>query len=342
MFNTQKIHFINNIDEHNTGDMATSPLNYFFDFFKSYNIIGHNVDCIKWMEISTHDIVIIGGGGLLYLVESWQKNIARLCEINLNVIAWGVGFNTHYGQPICYPLDITRFKLIGIRDYQHPSSLPYLPCVSCLAKELRKKIPTRREVGIVEHAAFPIDGFTYEKISNAHNFQTITDFIASSKVILSSSYHIVYWATLMGKRTICINPFSTKFEYFKYKPIFYSGNLEADITKTAIYEGCLEEAIELNNLFFDKVKEIVCSVIADKDNEYQKIYEMNRYVILNRALEDYVAQNPKPVMEKQTKRYPKWLIKLLCIFIPKKKNRARLRDRHMKQNCEIHTAKVSY
>jgi hypothetical protein len=309
------------------GDMAASPLNYFFDFFKSYNILRHDIDHIKWMEISIYDIVIIGGSGMLYVTESFQTNIAKLCEINPNVIAWSVGFNTHYGRPIFYPLDITKFKLIGIRDYQHPSSLPYLPCVSCLAKELKKKMPIRREIGIIEHATFPIDGFTHEKISNAYNFQTITDFIASSEIILSSSYHIIYWATLMGKRTVCINPFSTKFEYFKYKPVFYSGNLKADITKTMVYEGCLEEAIELNNLFFDRVKEIVSSIIVDKNNEYQKIYEMRRHVILDGAFEDYVAQNQNQT--KKTKRYPKYLIKLLCLFIPKKKNRARLRERHM-------------
>jgi hypothetical protein len=306
------------------GDMAASPLNYFFDFFKSYNILRHDIDHIKWMEISAYDIVIIGGSGMLYVTESFQTNIAKLYEINPNVIAWSVGFNTHYGRPISYPLDMTKFKLIGIRDYQHPSSLPYLPCVSCLAKELKKKMPIRREVGIIEHATFPIDGFTHEKISNAYSFQTITDFIASSEVILSTSYHVIYWATLMGKRTVCINPFSTKFEYFKYKPVFYSGNPKADIAKTVVYEGCLEEAIELNNLFFNRVKEIVSSIMVDKNNEYQKIYEMHRHVILDRAFEDYVAQN-----QNQTKRYPKYLIKFLCLFIPKKKNRVRLRERHM-------------
>ncbi|MDR2776839.1 MAG: polysaccharide pyruvyl transferase family protein [Puniceicoccales bacterium] len=288
MSNVQKIHFINRVEEYNAGDLACSPLNYFFDFFKSYNIIRHDIDHVKWTEISANDVVIIGGSGMLYVTESFQKNIGKLYEINPNVIAWSVGFNTHYDRPISCPLDIAKFKLIGIRDHNHPSSLPYLPCVSCLAKELEKKMPIGRKIGVIEHATFPINEFTYEKISNAYNFQTITDFIASSEVVLSNSYHIIYWATLMEKKTICINPFSSKFEYFKYKPVFYSGNLESDISKATVYENCRKEAIELNNNFFEKVKGIILSVIANPDNKYQKIYEMNRYVILDRAFEDYV------------------------------------------------------
>lgn len=60
--NIGKIHFINRIDKDNVGDWICSPLNYFYDYFKKYNLIRHDIDFIDWNEIQREDIVIVGGG----------------------------------------------------------------------------------------------------------------------------------------------------------------------------------------------------------------------------------------------------------------------------------------
>ena len=272
---TQKIHFINRIADDNAGDVVCSPLWYYYDFFKDYNIIRHDIDSINWIEISSHDVVIVGGGGMLYVTESFNENLNRLLDICPTVIAWGVGFNTHHDNPILTPIDTNRFKLIGIRDYAHSSGLDYLPCVSCNAIELDNNLELRRRIGIIDHRYVPVShDIPGERIDNGENFRSITDFIASSEIIMSSSYHVVFWATLMNKKVICANAFSTKFDYFKYKPVFCSGDLEFDIAKTKVFPNALQEARNLNNDFFEKVKKIIQMVIPSADKRYQYIYDM--------------------------------------------------------------------
>ena len=285
--NTQKIHFINRVDDENVGDAVCSPLSYYYNFFKDYNIIRHDIDHINWIEISRYDVIIIGGSGMLYVTEEFQKNINKLLDICLIVIAWSVGFNTHSGRPINNQVDTYRFKLIGIRDYLHPSRLDYLPCVSCLAAELDKVLAIKRHIGIIDHKYFPVNSSIQgERINNSQSFQDITDFIASSEIIISSSYHNIFWAVLMGKKAICANPFSTKFDFFRYKPVFYSGDLEKDIALTQTYPNSLSESRELNDVFFEKVKKIVQSKITDKNKNYQNIYETTIPALLRRRHED--------------------------------------------------------
>ena len=289
-FMSPKIHFINRVDPSNIGDWYCSPLQYYYNFFNKYIILRHDIEKIYWLEIAPRDIVIIGGGGLLYLSDNCQKTIQRLYATTPHVIAWGVGFNTHYGRKIVQPLDLDSFQLISIRDYAHPSGLKYVPCVSCLAPELRKRTTVKRKIGIIEHPSrSPVPDQPYEKIGNNVSFEFLTDFIASSEIIWATSYHAAYWSILMGKRVICTH-WSTKFEHFKYKPVMYSGNLEDDIAKTVIYEESLEDAIEHNNTFFSIVKEFVLSHMEYGDNSYQHIVEISKIAALEWKHEYLEAQ----------------------------------------------------
>ena len=61
----------------------------------------------------------------------------------------------------------------------------------------------------------------------------------------------------MNKKVILYNPFSNKFDNFKYKPVIYSGNLKSDINKAVVYSQSLEECQSENRVFFEKVKKII-------------------------------------------------------------------------------------
>ena len=147
--------------------------------------------------------------------------------------------------------------------------------MSCKAVELDKNIEIRRKIGIIDHKYFPVShDIPGERIDNSENFQTITDFIASTEIIISSSYHVVFWGTLMNKKVICANAFSTKFDYFKHKPVFYSGDIEHNISQTKIFPNALQEARNLNNDFFERVRETVQTVISNPNKQYQYVYDM--------------------------------------------------------------------
>ncbi|MDR1544257.1 MAG: polysaccharide pyruvyl transferase family protein [Prevotellaceae bacterium] len=264
----KQIHFVSRIDNTNAGDIWSSPLWYYYHFFQQYNIVRHDIGDILWNKISKDDVVIIGGGGLINLSDVWNININKLFDTKATIIGWGIGFNTHYDMS--YPntyLDMNRFDLVGIRDFAHLSNLSYLPCVSAFLPDLKKKKNIKRKIGVIEHKDYPITSENlscYEKINNSYTIQKITDFIASSEIIVTNTYHITYWAQLMCKKVIIVDKFSSKFDCFKHKPCFYSGNIEKDIENTIINENCYLEAVELNNIFFEKVKQITKTKIEKK------------------------------------------------------------------------------
>ena len=80
-------------------------------------------------------------------------------------------------------------------------------------------------------------------------------FIITSKVIITNSYHGIYWATLMKRKVITMGILhSNKFNYFKYPPQKYSGDIINDINKSKIYELALDESIDLTINYFNEIK----------------------------------------------------------------------------------------
>lgn len=260
------IHFVNALNVNNCGDYMSSPLDY-YDTFSHYPIMMHHVDTVKLDAIKANDIVILGGGGLLNGGVGRNRCINALLDHGTPVIGWSLGFHDYYSHTsISVTVDLNRFALLGIRDYQHPCGAPYLPCVSCMSPELRKTATIKREVGIVEHLTHPISDLPFDRIKNSQSMSDVTDFIASSEIIVTSSYHAAYWAMLMGKPVICTNTFAVKFDYFKYKPEFIDcsdlsiQNIKSTVLKGHIYRDFLDESIGLNNSFLEKALDTISGV----------------------------------------------------------------------------------
>lgn len=282
----KKIHFINRLYHENVGDWLCSPINWYFDFFKDYNIIRHDISAIDWHEIGADDLVILGGGGLLYASVDWNRDIAKLLDRTKGVIAWGVGHNLQsdmffHSKSVLARIDYDKMKLIAIRDYEHESGLPWLPCVTCKIPQLGKSSAIKRRFGVIEHPHSPIKitgKMKFDKIDNTFPIDEITDFIASSEVIISNAYHMIYFSQLMEKDVICVNPFSDKFNYYKYKPPVLHGKVTEDRVEAILSasdtkpKGLLDEATELNDAFFNSVKEIVIDEITVPSNSYSLMY----------------------------------------------------------------------
>jgi hypothetical protein len=242
--------------------MNCCPLFYFKPYFGQYNTVIHDIYQIDFTKILENDVVILGGGGMLYCDRIFQSNINRLLNVCGNVTAWGVGFNTHAGQRITEDIDFSRFKLISVRDYNHGSRLAYVPCPSVFRLGHIKPADTapERRIGIIEHHKFAITGFAFDKINNSYNMDSIIKFILRSETVLTNSYHVIYFCQLLGKNVICMNRFSDKFDYFKHEPVFYSGDLESDIGRIRTAGSFREEAARLNTEYFDKIKEFTESL----------------------------------------------------------------------------------
>lgn len=293
---SSKIHFISHVEKSyeavNLGDWICSPYSYYGDFFSNYTCVFHSHWSILWHEIEKSDVVILGGGGQLDNSDALNNQINKVFRNCDNVVIWGSG--THRYSPgnifnkktAEVPIQYEKAKLIGVRDYDHPSGLSYLPCVSCMhpafSKVLDKPKKIRRKVGTIRSAlesSFAVEGLP-SFVDNSQPLEKILEYALESELILASSYHGTFWSQLLGLKVIL--PESRlgvdKYKFFRhvpgfYKPSQYNESELAQLAKSVEQPtGFLEESRDLSNQFFDKVKDLIeAQLIMPKSNEIQTL-----------------------------------------------------------------------
>ena len=255
----RNLHLVHRIDKRNTGDMVCNSGNYYK--FTGFNVIKHDISRPNFQKIRKNDVVILSGGGLINCTNGWNKNINRLLNKCKNVFGWGIGFNAHPGQVHPTKIQFNKFKILGIRDYfpNYDSNIEYLPCSSCNLKQLNSKYKIKRKVGIVEHHHFKIGLNGYDKINNSQNINKIIRFIGESDVVITNTYHCLYFSLLLNKKVILHSSFSEKFNNLKQKFVWYSGDLTKDIELASKmdYSGYKTECKKINNAFYNKIKKSI-------------------------------------------------------------------------------------
>ncbi|KAJ1569959.1 hypothetical protein HK096_008447 [Nowakowskiella sp. JEL0078] len=276
------------VDLKNVGDISSSPFRYFPELssnFKKYTIdIGNNYFAESIGVANNTLPIIIGGGGLIGCMRTWDANTRRLIKFSRYVIGWGIGFNVHrdiryHTVPIGH---LKQMRLLGLRDVMVPYR--WVPCSSGMYSrfpELKRR-PTVRAIGFFVHRSYSFnvnngtfvggDGRIYKRPvkfifgdwkndrnvnamkNNGHSMDDVVDFLASCDVIVTSSYHGMYWATLLGKKVIIHADFSIKFMYFAWPARKYSGNLQKDIQEAVVYPNALIQARSANLEFWADVK----------------------------------------------------------------------------------------
>lgn len=260
------LHFINRVDETNAGDRVASPLAHYLDYFSRFPLQRHDIRYIDWDAISSDDVVILGGGGIFDYAEFINRAIRRLLRTGAAVVGWSPGFNTHheYLAPYRTEIDFDEFELLGVRDYENPMGLDYLPDVTCKIPQLRERHEIKREFGIARHKDYEIPHLQFDSITNESSVEDILTFIGESEVVISNSYHMIYWATLMGKKCVSPGGFSTKFAHFQYPPEFFDPGADdlSLVADRAQRYNVLEESIQQTDEFFEKAKRIISDRVA--------------------------------------------------------------------------------
>lgn len=254
------LHFVNRVDETNAGDRVASPLNHYLQQFSDFPIRRHDIRYIEWDLIHAGDVIVLGGGGLFNHAEFLNRAINRLLASGVPVIGWAPGFNTHVGTRASFrtQIDFERFALLAVRDYENEHRIDYLPDVTCRMPQLRHSHTTRRRFGVARHKDHPLPEFDFDTITNEDSVDDILTFIGESEVVISNSYHLIYWATLMGKR--CVSPpgFSTRFEGFEHPPTFLlPGEDPEDAAARAVSYDVVDQCIARNDDFFEKAIKII-------------------------------------------------------------------------------------
>lgn len=257
-FYKPRIHVIHVIVTDNVGDINCGPEYYLKKAGINTEIIIHDLDSINQAMIRKEDIVIIGGGGLIDYSDEWNGIINQCISLSDNVVMWGAGFNRHYAnKKTTVNINMEKIKLIGIRDYIDKNT--YVPCVSCMLPHFDMNYTVKRRIGVAKHKDFseslPEELLQYDYITNTDDLESVVRFIGESEYIITNTYHMYYWATLLKKKVVLFGEFSSKFENLRYPPVRYSGKLEEDLEKAVTYEEALEESRERNREFFMKIKE---------------------------------------------------------------------------------------
>jgi len=255
-----KLHIIHRIDKTNTGDIVSNCSEYYS--FEGYEIVKHDIGSPDFASIKKNDLIILSGGGLLNCLETWNKNINKLLELSENVFGWGIGFNKHHNTHIKTKINLSKFKLLGIRDYKqsYQSNTRYLPCSSCNLPQLKYEYKIQRNIGVIEHHHNKIIlKEKYDKINNELNIDDMIKFIGESNIIITNTYHALYFSALLNKKCILYNSFSEKFNCTKFDYVKYENNMELNENNNrlnqiqTLNQELLQNSITINNSFYSDI-----------------------------------------------------------------------------------------
>jgi hypothetical protein len=245
--------------DNNIGDWMSSPLRFF-----SFPTKTAEVDILGGTsQVQLNHDVLVGGGGLLAR-DSFALRMESIAERTKgSLIGWGIGHNRYeaINTTLSYPDYLRRFKLLGLRDYGQ--GLPYVPCVSCMSPLFDQAAEIRHEAVVYRHGKRPWPLEIDPEIPVMENtaidagmdeaFRRTIDSLSSAEIILTNSYHGVYWGILLGKKVLAV-PFSTKFYALKYKvPLVETEDWRAQVHEAKAYPEALEECRDLNRRFHAKV-----------------------------------------------------------------------------------------
>lgn len=226
----------------NTGDVASSPFLY-WDFGPHEVVrLGKPVpDC---------DAVIYGGGA----VGNGLPRAAQATKARVK-IAWGVG-ETRHGQTTGGPAP-AGFDLFGSRDWGQPGA-EWVPCASCMSGLFDEPGEPWRDAVFYWNR---LRGKPLLALPDMHNETPLADvvgFLASAEVVVTNSYHGAYWATLLGRKVVVVDAYSSKLHNFRHAPTYAGGGeWQAAVERAVAYPDALDEARAANVSFHRRVTELI-------------------------------------------------------------------------------------
>lgn len=166
-------------------------------------------------------------------------------------VIWGAGHNGEVSKKSKKDLDLpdwlVEFNAVGVRDWNQGHT--WVPCASCLHPALRESYAIKNDVIFFEHKKQLLKDFGTDSIprfvNSGSNIEQTIELLGSANIILTNSYHGAYWGTLLNKRVVVVDTWSTKFLNFKHPPTL----LEKDET--------WQEAIERSNTTLNSLEECI-------------------------------------------------------------------------------------
>ncbi|WP_258343277.1 polysaccharide pyruvyl transferase family protein [Saccharopolyspora gregorii] len=259
-----EIFVVHRRDPHNIGDMACPPSDHVehFPWLADATTIDIEHDIPRYADRLRHAHVIYGGGGLLG-TGFFDRQLDHLLSLRPpKLVVWGAGHNNNERHSIEELQVLDRFDLVGLRDRPGPGGREWVPCTSALLPELDDPGEPRHDVVAYRHRdrklPFPADLAEFPMLTNGHHDLGETlDFLASGEVVVTNSYHGAYWATLLGRRVVVVDPFASKFHGFRHRvPVVDGRDWRTALADSRTYPDALRECRAAVLGFGDRVREL--------------------------------------------------------------------------------------
>jgi|SaaInl5LU_22_DNA_1037371.scaffolds.fasta_scaffold31856_1 hypothetical protein len=180
-------------------------------------------------------------------------------------IVWGAGHNGNYEKKLKgrldYPGWLRNFDLVGVRDYAQEHE--WVPCASCMHPALREKHIIKHPVIWFEHKKQLIKSTEFgtdpipRYVNSGDNITETIRLLGSADVIITNSYHGAFWGTLLGRKVIVVEAWSSKFNAMKHRPYFLSKgeNWKNVIINLQVYNTALDDCIDATQQYWNRVKQ---------------------------------------------------------------------------------------
>lgn len=236
----------------NVGDRVCGSAQYFWP--EQVRNVGFHY------ELTKPENAIFGGGQVFGQVDKASAAVAD--ELPGVLIAWGIGVPLRDSKEDALVREVAqRFALFGTRNYEWHDILRFVPCASCMSPAFDQAPDPQHKVVVFSHQnktpnLNPPDDVPFLTNKN-QSFQSVINFLASGETVVTSSYHGVYWAQLLGRKVICL-PYNYKFSTFEHAPVMATVDTWHDHLNEAVeVSGLLEKYRELNRDFARDVEDVL-------------------------------------------------------------------------------------
>ena len=234
----------------NLGDAVCSPFDYFPDLAKR----GIALD----LTDPTPDTraVIYGGGKIM---GGLRRTLGPGDLAADHRIAWGVSTVQSKRISIKYWRAFRKMHLVGSRDWGD-DRFDFAPCSTCLSHLFEIDFEETHDVVLyLHHWKSAKQGVVRPKgvpvlENNNPSLENTIRHLASGRVVVSNSYHGVYWGLLLGKAVLCL-PFSNKFGNYRVSPGYADpARWHHELSNARKSDEMLELCRDASNRFASKVR----------------------------------------------------------------------------------------
>lgn len=203
----------------NIGDRSCSPFNYVGELSSTGKVLD------LYDATPPCEAVVYGGGKIFGSLYSTLNSNDRNAALR---IAWGVSTVQSNPLSLRYFLSRKSMHLVGSRDYGD-KRYEYAPCASCMSPIFDEKFKIEHDVVFYAHKEkteqmnLGLPSHIPKIDNHAKSMEEAIKFIASGDIVVTNSYHGVYWGLLLGRRVLCI-PFSNKFSHYRLSPGYSNGS----------------------------------------------------------------------------------------------------------------------